>query len=117
MRKEIVGCSIVVIFAILATSAVAADPETPENLLAVVNTGDGVTKGEAEKIAKVYFLQHVSCGSFMSISEAKNVWIVNGLLGVAAKTIKGFTIDKRSGAISSPIGPSYKRPEDLVRKS
>ena len=71
---------------------------------------DGVSKHEAEIIAKAYFNQHVGCGAFNSIQDGGNFWIVDGAFGYGATAINGFTIDKRSGAVTSPIGPSFSTP-------
>ncbi len=115
MKQAIVGCAISVMFSILGASAVATERETPASLLAGVNTSDGINKSEAEKIAAAYFMRYIGCGSFLGISEVKDAWVVEGLYGRAAEPIKGFLINKRSGAIVSPVGPSYKRPQDLLR--
>lgn len=103
-----------------ATSAGADEPlpsdalTTPATLLAYVDTRDGVTRAEAHDIAQAYFLRHVGCGNFAGISEAPDAWVVEGRSGYAGEPIRGFLIDKRSGAISSPIGPSHARPEDML---
>jgi hypothetical protein len=90
--------------------------ETPERLLADVTLSNGINKHEATNITKAYFLRHVGCGSFMSIPEVKNAWVVNGVHGRGAKPIEGLLIDKSKGVITSPIGPSYKRPHDLLNQ-
>lgn len=108
---------------LVATSvacAAAAEPiptgalATPATLLAYIDTRDGVTRAEANDIAQAYFLHHIGCGNYAGISDAPGAWVVEGRFGYAGEPIRGFLIDKRSGAITSPIGPSHARPEDLL---
>jgi hypothetical protein len=115
MRRLIMTYAIAGMLSILGAPLVAAEKETPASLLAAVNMSDGVNKSDAEKIAKAYFLRHVGCGVFDHISEANDVWVVEGFFGYASQPIKGFLINKRSGAITSSVGPSYERPQDLLR--
>jgi hypothetical protein len=93
----------------------APNIETPASLLRSVNTSDGVSREEAEYIAKAYFWQHIVCGVYGGISDENDYWVVEGAFGVAALPIKGFTISKSSGAISSPVGPSYAHPSDILK--
>jgi len=71
---------------------------------------DGISRSEAELIAKCYFQQNVGCGNFTGIRDGGDHWIVDGVFGYAAKPIHGFHIDKSTGKITSPIGPSYATP-------
>jgi hypothetical protein len=82
-------------------------------ILHTVTVADGVSKPEAEIIAECYFHQNVGCGSFTGIRDGGTFWIVDGVVGYAAQPIEGFQIDKRSGKIKSPIGPSYATPFEI----
>ena len=84
-------------------------------LLSGVNAADGISREEAERIGQAYFLTNVGCGTYRGISNAPEHWIVEGAFGYAAQPIKDFTINKKTGAVSSPVGPSYERPIDMVR--
>ena len=72
-----------------------------------VTADDGIDRSEADAIARAYFLYHVGCGVYQSLSDGKERWVVHGLEGVAGLPIKGFFIDKDTGAITSSVGPSY----------
>jgi hypothetical protein len=114
MKKIIFGFTIITALLMHENSAAASMKETAGSLLAKVKTTDGINKKEANSIAKAYFLIHVGCGSFQDVTELKDAWVVNGVHGFAAEPITGFLINKRTGAITSPIGPSYERPKDLL---
>lgn len=87
---------------------------TPASLLRYVDTSDGVSRAEANDIAKAYFLRHVGCGAYSGISELPGSWEVEGNFGYSGEPIRGFLIDKQIGAIVSPVGPSYARPDDML---
>ena len=87
---------------------------TPASLLFHVDTKDGVSRAEANDIAQAYFLQHVGCGSYSGISDSLGYWVVDGHFGYSGTPIEGFFIDKRTGAITSTIGPSYESPGDML---
>ncbi|WP_145985379.1 hypothetical protein [Marilutibacter maris] len=98
-----------------AALAQAADGlATPASLLRYVDTTDGVSRTEANDIAEAYFLQHVGCGNYSGISELPDSWVVEGQFGYAGEPILGFLINKQTGAITSPVGPSYARPGDML---
>jgi hypothetical protein len=81
--------------------------------LKAITTGDGISNSEAELIAKCYFHQNVGCGGFTGIRDGGEYWIIDGAFGYAAEPIVGFRIDKESGKVISPIGPSYASPSEL----
>jgi hypothetical protein len=81
-----------------------------------VSVVDGVSKPEAELIAKSYFHRHVGCGMFTGIRDGGRHWIVDGGVGYFGKPIEGFKIDKETGSVTSPIGPSYGSPSDIMRE-
>ena len=91
-----------------------AQSETPASLLRSVDASDGINRAEAESIAEAYFLKHVGCGVYTGLASGPDSWIVKGKHGFAGDPIKGFLIDKQSGAIRSPVGPSYVRPEAML---
>jgi hypothetical protein len=84
--------------------------------LQTVTVADGISKPEADIVAECYFHQNVGCGGYTGIRDGGDVWIVDGAFGVAAKPIKGFYIDKSTGRITSPIGPSYATPFEIFAK-
>jgi hypothetical protein len=97
-----------------AQGAPPAVPLTREVVLAHVAGVHGLTRADAIFIAKAYFSRNVGCGEFTGISDGADSWVVEGLFGFAAEPIKGFIINKRTGAITSPVGPSYANLRDLL---
>lgn len=87
---------------------------TPASLLAYVDVRDGVSRGEANDIAQAYFLHHIGCGSYSGISENLGFWVIEGNFGYSGTPIEGFLINKHTGAITSPVGPSYESPGDML---
>jgi len=81
--------------------------------LKAITVGDGISNSEAELIATCYFHQNVGCGVFTVIRDGGEYWLVDGAFGYAAEPIVGFHIDKKSGKVTSPIGPSYESPSEL----
>ena len=93
-----------------------AESQTPQAHLAAVDLTDGVSRSEANDIAEAYFKTHVGCGSFTGISNSDNGWVVEGKHGFGGDPIRGFLIDKKTGAIASPVGPSYKSPNEMLQR-
>ncbi|MGN6152855.1 MAG: hypothetical protein ACTHOH_12745 [Lysobacteraceae bacterium] len=81
-----------------------------------VDAADGIDAAEARRIALAYFDRHVGCGTFTGIADGGERWLVQGVHGRGAAAIRGFTIDKRSGAVASPIGPSYADPQMRIER-
>lgn len=100
---------------VAACAQSTSPPQAPAALLSQVNVTDGVSRTEAEKIAEAYFATHIGCGAYSGVTEAGDVWVVEGKHGFAGDPIQNFTISKRSGTIKSSIGPSYEHPEDMLR--
>ena len=75
-----------------------------------ISLSDGVSQAEASIIAECYFDREVGCGGFLGIRDGGSRWIVEGAFGVAGKPVQGFYIEKQSGRVTSPIGPSYDDP-------
>ena len=86
-----------------------SDTELREKLRAIA-LSDGVSQSEAKIIARSYFARHVGCGAFTGIRDGGKRWIVDGMFGAAGEPIQGFFIEKRSGKVTSPVGPSYEDP-------
>lgn len=108
-----------VFFATLLVGAGYANAENEEAakaLLTTVNVSDGINLDEAQNIAKAYFLYNVGCGAYTGVTDAENKWNVQGGFGYSGDPIVGFFIDKQTGAITSPIGPSYNSPIDLLNE-
>jgi hypothetical protein len=91
----------------------AAQTAQMRQILRTVTVADGISKSEAEIIAKCYFHQHVGCGNFSGIRDGGHFWIVDGAFGYAGQPIEGFHVDKRTGQVKSSIGPSYLTPFEI----
>jgi hypothetical protein len=83
--------------------------------LSQINTQDGISYKEAQIIAEAYFAKNVGCGVFKGIQDDGKYWRVNAVFGYAATPVKNFRIYKKTGKISSPIGPSYDNPIDIAK--
>jgi hypothetical protein len=81
--------------------------ERASDLLAAVDSTDGISRSEADQIARAYFLINVGCGAYVGIKGGGGAWIVEGLFGYAGEPMKDFRIDKATGAASYPSGASY----------
>src|ERR1043166_2886328 len=104
---------------ILVVVAFASCPRPPTTVLRHklrnLSLTDGVTEAEARTIAQAYFDYHVGCGAFTGIRDGGHSWIVDGKFGYAGTPIQGFYIDKCSGKLTSPIGPSYDDPRKIYK--
>ena len=101
-----------------ATTSPAAQTRDAQTIqlrekLKAVTVADGITKAEAELIAECYFHQNVGCGAFTGIQDGGDFWIVDAKFGYAGTPVKDFHIEKSTGKITSPIGPSYATPFDI----
>lgn len=81
--------------------------------LRTVNLADGVSESEAQIIGGCYFAEYVGCGGFAGIRDGGDCWIVDGSFGFVGIPVQGFFIDKHSGKLVSPIGPSYNNPLEI----
>lgn len=81
--------------------------------LKTVTLTDGISRSEAQIIGQCYFARHVGCGGFSGIRDGGDHWIVDGNFGIAGAPVRGFFIDKHSGKVTSPIGPSYDNPFEI----
>lgn len=86
-------------------------------LISTVNKSDGISEHEAKNLVEAYFLKNVGCGAYGKISESTDFWLIEVFEGVAGERVDGaLTISKSTGEISSPIGPSYENPEEILQK-
>jgi len=98
-----------------SSSSQSRDAKTAElrTKLKSITVADGISKSEAELIAECYFQRNVGCGAYTGIRDGGDYWIVDGAFGYAGQPIKGFHIDKNTGKVTSPIGPSYASPFEI----
>jgi hypothetical protein len=81
--------------------------------LKTITLVDGISQSEAQIIGECYFAKNVGCGAFHGVHDGGDRWIVDAAFGYAAVPVKGFYIDKQSGRVVSPIGPSYDNPLEI----
>jgi len=81
--------------------------------LKAVRVGDGISRTEAEIIGRSYFIKNFGCGTYQGINDGGDRWVVEAGVLATALPVKGFYIEKRSGRIVSPIGPSYEDPHQI----
>ena len=108
--------TILTLLLIVCSSCRSENPKTSllRQKLHSIKISDSITKSEATIIAECYFHRHVGCGAFLGIRDGGKYWIVDGGFGYEGTPIEGFHIDKRSGKITSPIGPSYADPLQII---
>ncbi len=97
-----------------AQTRAATTPKLREQLKGIT-VQDGISQSEAEIIPKYYFELNVGCGGYNGVRDGGPFWIVEAQEGFAGTPVNGFHIDKKTGKISSPIGPSYSSPAELLR--
>jgi hypothetical protein len=78
--------------------------------LHTITLADGISQPEAQIICECYFVKEVGCGTFNGIHDGGDRWMIDAKVGYGGKPVKGFYIDKKSGKITSPIGPSNDDP-------
>jgi hypothetical protein len=110
--------SVILILLLVACAGCQTQPVAPtaaewREKLRTVTLADGISQSEAQIIGECYFARHVGCGAFSGVHDGGDRWIVDGAVGYAAVPVQGFYIDKRSGKVVSPIGPSYDNPLDI----
>jgi hypothetical protein len=114
MKKFITLTFLCLLASISTTGCVSTEnAESVQGLLATVSTHDGIDKIEAENIAKAYFRHNIGCGYFKEVTDTEDNWVVQGGFGYAGTPIEGFLINKNTGAIASPVGPSYRSPFEI----
>jgi hypothetical protein len=102
------------------TASAAPEPILDPQLSALrrelhnISIADGISNAEADLIARCYFARNVGCGGYERVADGGGNWLVKGAYGFTGKDIVGFKINKSSGQITSPIGPSYSTPLDIL---
>jgi len=81
--------------------------------LHTITLADGISQSEAQIIGDCYFARNVACGAFYGVHDGGDRWIVDAGFGYAGMPVKGFYIEKQSGKVVSPIGPSYDNPLEI----
>ena len=97
--------------------------------LKAITLADGISRSEADLIARCYFDRHVGCGAYKGIRDGGAHWIVKGAFGFGGYQIERFHIAKRNGKIIAGtiqpalngkpklsrvvIGPSYASPLEI----
>ena len=81
-----------------------------------VNLKVGVTQDQARAMAQIYFERYIAgCGGADTPVDRGTSWEVTPKIGVAgAKSGKSIIIEKRSGHVSYPGGPTFRNPADLL---
>jgi len=95
------------------THRIAPTKAQLQEKLSTIQLADGVSQAEAQIIGECYFARNVGCGIFSGVHDGGDRWIVDAAFGYAGQPVKGFYIEKHSGRIESPIGPSYESPFEI----
>jgi hypothetical protein len=94
--------------------AIPAWAGNPCEKLKTINTGNGINLSEAEAIVTCYFEKNVGCGAAGDIKDEGTYWDVSVKFGYAGEP-RPFHIDKKTGAVTTDIGPNYLNPMDLLK--
>ena len=92
---------------------ICAGCQTKRGKLHALVLSDGVSQSEAMIIGECYFAKHLAGGKITSIRNDGDYWVVEGKLGGYLAKPLSFDIDKRSGKVTSQVGPSYDCPLDI----
>ncbi|GAB2809725.1 hypothetical protein [Dyella kyungheensis] len=81
-----------------------------------VNLKAGVTQDQAGAMAQIYFGRYIAgCGSADTLVDRGESWQVTPRIGIAgAKSGEPIIIDKHTGRVSHPGGPTFRNPADLL---
>jgi hypothetical protein len=104
---------LVVVCAGCQTQPIEPSAAQQRERLQTITLVDGISQSEAQIIGECYFAKNVGCGAFYGVHDGGDRWIVDAAFGYAAVPVKGFYIDKQSGRVVSPIGPSYDNPLEI----
>ena len=76
----------------------------------------GVTQDQAGAMAQIYFGRYIAgCGGADTPVDHGESWEVTPRMGIAGvKSGKPIIIDKHSGQVSYPGGPTFRNPADLL---
>ena len=88
-----------------------------ERELAAVVVADGVDEHEAKRLADEYFWRHISgCGMVLALVDRGSYWEGPAAFGYAGVPIDPLRIDKASGDVSWPGGPTVTAAELQERR-
>lgn len=108
----------VIFLPLIFGSGVASGSQGTDAWTAVegVNLKVGVTQDQARAMAQIYFEHYIAgCGGADTPVDRGTSWEVTPKIGVAgAKSSKSIVIEKRSGHVSYPGGPTFRTPADLL---
>jgi hypothetical protein len=81
-----------------------------------VNVKVGVTQDQARAMAQIYFGRYIAgCGGADTPVDRGESWEVTPRMGITgAKSGKPIIIEKHSGHVSYPGGPTFRSPADLL---
>jgi hypothetical protein len=98
---------------LVALLLLCAGCQTQRGKLHAINVSDGISESEAMIIAECYSAKHLGGGKIEGIRDGGDHWVVVGRLGGYLPKPLSFEIDKRSGKITSEVGPNYDNPLDI----
>jgi hypothetical protein len=93
--------------------SICAGCQTMRGKLHTVNLSHGISKSDAMIIAECYSAKHLGGGKIEGIQDGGDHWIAVGRLGGYVAKPLSFDIDKRSGKVTSTVGPNYDNPLDI----
>jgi len=81
-----------------------------------VNLKVGVTQDQASAMAQIYFGRYIAgCGGADTPVDRGESWEITPRMGIAGtKSGKQIIIEKHSGQVSFPGGPTFRNPADLL---
>ena len=94
--------------------AIPAWAVNPCEKLKAISTEDGIDLSEAEAIVACYFEKNVGCGAAGAIKDEGTYWDVSVKFGYEGEP-RPFHIDKKTGAVTTDIGPNYLNPMELLK--
>lgn len=92
---------------LIALLIICAGCHTQRGNLHTADLSQGVTESEAMIIGQHYSDKYLGGGKITSIVDGGDHWIACGNLGGYLPKPLSFDIDKRSGTVTSTIGPTY----------
>jgi hypothetical protein len=100
---------------LFAVAAACLGCQTHVGKLSAVDFADGVSQSEAMTIAQCYSDKYLGRGEISSIEDGGDHWLAVGKLGGYLAKPLSFSIDKRSGKITSQGGPDHETPYEPCR--
>jgi len=99
----------------IALLGICVGCQSQRGKLRTVDLSDGVSQSEAMIIGQCYSDQHLGGGKITRVDDGADHWTAVGKLGGYVAKPLSFEIDKRSGKITSQVGPSYNSPLEIYR--